>query len=1302
MLAPTAVSFTLDGEFSPDGRHILTVPQDGTARVWDAESGGEVFILPEQEQSARILEARYAAGGRRIVTGDSDYKTRLWDAENGQLLTVLPGVFKSLSGNRLRIFTFVADDETLQVFDADGGGSVAKPLKLYKSERQFLDKVESSPDGRFVIRAFKEDRMSYGQDLFDHQDPKVYDTLSGKPLFSLSMNNSVMSARFSGDGKSVLTSSWREGSAILWDATTAKKLWSSPRREGERLFFAVLSPDSKSIVTSGDAGMQLSEWVSHTPPRYLYSWEHGGYFIDNVTDEAIFSPDNRWLMIITDKKEVEILDASAHSDGDRNPGSSTGYRPSIVFRGNEGPVTSAAFSSDARRLLTTSNDGTARVLDFGFKMPLGLHNFYHQENHWSVEQRPVFSPDGSRAAVFSYIDDAIRLWDTKSGIELKLLGKFPPGYRFDLFFTADSRRLIAFIGEISRIFDSKDGREIMVSKGNYPITSPNGRWLVTTLEDRGSTVFWNVATGEELQELKGNHPRFSGNNKWLVTELRDEHMSILWDVETRKELGSLQGDSLVFSPDSRWLVTDSGKGASVLWDARTRKELRVLPGNDPTFSSDGRRLTTVAPDGGLVLWDVEAMRRLAVLQGSNPKFSPDNRLIVTHFTDIDQLVVWDAHSGVALAVLFGELSNFSQDGQRIIVNSWNGHRTSVLIDAVAGKEIARGKDLEFSPDGQLVFSRPIKESENYLIVLDSVTGKEQIRLEGVNDHPSLSSDGRHYLTSEGLWDAKSGERLAKLGDDGYHVHHAVFSPDGRNVVTTSFDGTVRIWPIGWLHERGNKPINVVCRAQGSPTVTALTAADITAVPILQGLQGEDVCAWTSLISRLRSLWHNPGLLTGQVGMKPPRTEVQRHDLTTERESTVPATLDELVERSTATSLGEALERAASHPMVLAKLAMRHIEDQPERDALWADLARRNADTESPPQPAARDLADFVLVSLVAYGELDGQHLTSDDHATNKQRYVPTPKAFDPPTLSPPMRQAMAVLRGDGVKQNIPEAMAKLRHEAARGGRFAEYQVARAKSFGVEGPADEKAACAAHRRLSETETFPQLQNSVGYCYQYAGLSDNPDWGKARFWYEKAAASRYPFALRNLGTLYQKGQGVPRDFAKARDYYRQAAELGEVGDAYNLAEMLAAGEGGDPDPMAALDHYRRAAELGSTAAMLALGARAELGVGVPQSFETAAEWYRKAADAGDANGQFKRGSLILDGKIQTTEPAMSWFRRAAEQGSMAGRLSVAWCFEKGLGGAARDSKAAREVYRVVLKTLGDEIRWRPYLEGKLAAK
>src|SRR4029077_7557720 len=49
----------------------------------------------------------------------------------------------------------------------------------------------------------------------------------------------------------------------------------------------------------------------------------------------------------------------------------------------------------------------------------------------------------------------------------------------------------------------------------------------------------------------------------------------------------------------------------------------------------------------------------------------------------------------------------------------------------------------------------------------------------------------------------------------------------------------------------------------------------------------------------------------------------------------------------------------------------------------------------------------------------------------------------------------------------------------------------------------------------------------------------DYGKAREWYEKAAAKDDELAMYSLGVLYGNGYGVAQDYGKAREWFENAA-------------------------------------------------------------------------------------------------------------------------------------------------------------------
>lgn len=54
--------------------------------------------------------------------------------------------------------------------------------------------------------------------------------------------------------------------------------------------------------------------------------------------------------------------------------------------------------------------------------------------------------------------------------------------------------------------------------------------------------------------------------------------------------------------------------------------------------------------------------------------------------------------------------------------------------------------------------------------------------------------------------------------------------------------------------------------------------------------------------------------------------------------------------------------------------------------------------------------------------------------------------------------------------------------------------------------------------------------MGILYQYGGGTDEPDMNKAIDWYEKSAENGNPIAQYQLATLYENGNGLPKDLQK----------------------------------------------------------------------------------------------------------------------------------------------------------------------------
>ena len=111
--------------FSPDGKRLATGGMDGTAKVWDAQTGEKLLTL--EGRPDYVTGVAFSPNGRRIATASGN-TARLWAAETGkELLTlrghrgVLESVAFSPDGNRLAT---ASDDQTVKLWDVETGKEI--------------------------------------------------------------------------------------------------------------------------------------------------------------------------------------------------------------------------------------------------------------------------------------------------------------------------------------------------------------------------------------------------------------------------------------------------------------------------------------------------------------------------------------------------------------------------------------------------------------------------------------------------------------------------------------------------------------------------------------------------------------------------------------------------------------------------------------------------------------------------------------------------------------------------------------------------------------------------------------------------------------------------------------------------------------------------------------------------------------------------------------------------------------------------------------------------------------------------
>jgi hypothetical protein len=123
-----------------------------------------------------------------------------------------------------------------------------------------------------------------------------------------------------------------------------------------------------------------------------------------------------------------------------------------ALKGHKGPVDSVAFSPDATRLLTGSQDGTARVWDAGTGQQKAV-----LKGHVDWVSSVAFSPDGKRILTGS-LDRTARGWDDETGqAKVTLVGH--TAEVTSVAFSPDGTRVLTLSADrTARVWDAKPGQ----------------------------------------------------------------------------------------------------------------------------------------------------------------------------------------------------------------------------------------------------------------------------------------------------------------------------------------------------------------------------------------------------------------------------------------------------------------------------------------------------------------------------------------------------------------------------------------------------------------------------------------------------------------------------------------------------------------------------------------------------------------------------------------------------------------------------------------------------------------------------
>ncbi|EGB04764.1 hypothetical protein AURANDRAFT_31968, partial [Aureococcus anophagefferens] len=238
--------------------------------------------------------------------------------------------------------------------------------------------------------------------------------------------------------------------------------------------------------------------------------------------------------------------------------------------------------------------------------------------------------------------------------------------------------------------------------------------------------------------------------------------------------------------------------------------------------------------------------------------------------------------------------------------------------------------------------------------------------------------------------------------------------------------------------------------------------------------------------------------------------------------------------------------------------------------------------------------------------------------------------------------------GLGVKLDKKKAARLYRTAADRGDAIAQCHL----GFLLESQEKHEEAFR-YYALSADQGYTDGENNLGACYM-DGEGTEVDLGKARYWFERAAAKGIKEAIDNYV------------FGTCVKFYRCGL--------YGLAKS---------DKKAA-KIWKRSVELGDVEAMAELGGLYHDGSGVKLDEKKAARLYRAAADRGDAVAQNNLAAFLHAEK--KFEESFRYFSLAANQGYTFAENSIGMCYGNGTGTEVDLGKARYWFERAAAK--GDE--------------
>lgn len=502
--------------------------------------------------------------------------------------------------------------------------------------------------------------------------------------------------------------------------------------------------------------------------------------------------------------------------------------------GHRNCVKKVLYSPNGKQIITASEDHSAMIWDA--ETGVQLHKL---SGHTKSINSIMFNPQSGSQVVTTSEDGIAIVWNTTSGEKVHTIAGHRRAVLFAEFSQDGKRIVTASEDGTAIIWNTSTWKKVCAIRGHRAAIgnarfSPDRKLLVTASQD-GTSKIWDIS-----QEM-GNQciatcehsdwvfsACFNSDGSRFVTASKDGTARI-WDSKNGHMISPLirhKGSvvSAKFSHNGKLIVTASEDGTARIWDAETGALLNTLAPKgwevwSADFDSNGSRVITATQDGTASIWNTATAKVIHKLTGHRDSlwsacFSPDGKKAVTIAAD-GMVKIWDADSGVLIHTLMPnrvkvDFALFDPSGTRIVSSSEDGTiriwelKTGQLLHQLLHPTVYdRNAALYacFSLDGRFIFSFTSHGGNRWK--WDASTGAHlKEKAPSVPYENCLRGNrtvGKYYLDIDQLYnsvdilDMQSGAVAHSLIGHTDIITSASFSPNGNLVVSSSWDGTAKVW-----------------------------------------------------------------------------------------------------------------------------------------------------------------------------------------------------------------------------------------------------------------------------------------------------------------------------------------------------------------------------------------------------------------------------------------------------------------------------------------------------------------------------